>query len=67
MNSSIESTTLKYKATVVNGYPFEGCLYKLYATTADGNYFKVISNPSEMVHSGDVIDVVADEWTKSSN
>ena len=67
MNSSAESTTLKFKATVVNGYPYEGGLYKLYATTVDGNYSKVISDPSEMVHSGDVIDVVADEWSKSSN
>lgn len=67
MNSSAESTTLKYRAKQVNGYPYEGGLYKLYATTSDGNFSKVISKPSEMVHSGDVIDIVADDWTKSTN
>ena len=67
MESSAESTTLKFRALHVNGYPHQGGLYKLYVATSNGNYSKVISDPSQMVHSGDVIDVIAGEWTKNTN
>ena len=48
---------------VVNGYPFEGRKYQLYAYVEAGSYVKVIDNKKNMVHSGDLIDIASDEWT----
>ena len=49
------------KVRVVNGYPYEGRKYQLYAVTEKGNYSKVIENKRDMVHSWDMIDL--SEWT----